>query len=238
MAHTRSWNFPETIPSDSDKVGQADDEVRNLSDDIAERQREGGQDWGASTTTDGRHFAHSTGGTPGFKVYKSDKTTVGVNFSDTAMTADSTVSIVGPNVTTGGPDPGHTHRGTVGIRVSSGLVAGLIKTSIRNPKTTALTFVKCSLVVFTAPASAVLRISAEVYTGPVANTTNRGGATGTQVWLVDANKPQVAIGEFGASTTTFDNVTSLGAGSELVFTIDATGFTAAADLTIQMDFNG
>lgn len=233
-----SRNWDDTQPPSGQDVGQGDDRMRDDRENARERLVRGGHymtstAYVASGTDNDNEGKHVVGIGAGPHIYQSDKSTKLISFpNDTTVDmTNATSGVLGPNITSGN-DPGHTHTGTVALRVTGAVVAGRIKVSFRAPR--ALTFVKASLVVFTSPATADLRVSAFKFTAPGAGI-NRG-AGGTAVWLVNANKPTVPVGaNFSGSTTTFDNVTTLAAGDEVVFEIDATGFTAAADLSIQLD---
>lgn len=236
---SQSWS--DTSPAVGDKVGEGDDRMRDDRKNVRERLVRGGH-WMVDTTyvvasdatdDEGKHV-RGIGAGP--DIYKSDKTTKLVAYPDdnTVDMTNATTGILGPGITTG-TNPGHKHTGTISLRVAGALTAGRIKVAFRAPR--AMTFVRCQVIVFTAPTAADITFQAYRLLGgggAPANTTNRG-AGGDAFWLVAANKPKIISGQFAGITTTFDNVSSVAAGEEIVFEIESGAWASAADLTINFE---
>lgn len=232
MPVSNAWN--ENVPADTDVLSLGDDSIRQFKLDIRQRLQQGGQLMQDSLSTDGLHAVNAGGAGIGPDIYKSDKATKLVTWADAGATMVAGSNWIGGNVTTGA-DPGHLHTGVIAVRVSGALVAGRIKASFRVPTRGALTFtvVKVSAVVFASPATQALRVNVVRIAAPALNTDPNSG--GTSIFTVVGDRPSIAIGNFRVAPVAPTGTATFNAGDEMVFEIDNTGFTAAADLTIQCD---
>lgn len=90
MAHTVNWNSTfKDIPAGSDARSNGDDVIRELKLAIQEREKLGGHIWvdaASSTTHDGKHAVNAGGAGVSPDIYKADKTTKLVAYTDTDIT--------------------------------------------------------------------------------------------------------------------------------------------------------
>lgn len=232
MSVSNAWD--ESKPADGDVLSQGDDEIRKFKLDVRQRMQAGGVLCADSVNTDGLHAVNAGGAGVGPDIYKSDKATKLLSFTNSSVDAGTGVNITGGNVTSG-TDPGHLHTGAIAIQVPGALLSGRIKASFRVPVRASLTLsvVKVSIVVFTAPTAAVLRVNIVRIQNPLTTTDRTTG--GTSIFTATGDRPAIAIGQFSASATANISNGVFNAGDEFVAEIDSTGFASAADLTIQVD---
>jgi hypothetical protein len=243
---TRVWN--EGAPGSGDNVGEGDDRIRDDKFDTRERLQQGGHvvssggpytPSGATANNDGKHAVANGGDHPtGFKVYKSDQTTTQCDFSDTAITAGTGVSIVGGNITSGA-EPGHTHRGTIAIWLPGSISPGRARAVFRAPK--ALTFEQLHIHVITRhTGGGNLRLNVGLLS-PVADGTDRFGAAATAIQAVGDRPVLLPSGNYHDDGNSVFTTASMNADDELVFDIENTGAawgTSPQDILIHVDVLG
>lgn len=242
---TRNWN--EGAPASGDNVGEGDDRIREEKFDTRERLQQGGHvvesggpyvPAAGVADTDGRHAVNGTNHPIGFKVYKSDKSTVLLDFADGAITAASGVTISGTNITSG-TDPGHVHNGVIAIWIPGAVAPGRVRVNFRAPK--ALTFVQAHVHVITRhTGGGNLRLNIGKLTAP-ADGTDRMAASATALQAAGDRPFLVPAGNYHDDGNSVFSVTTMNADDELVFDIENTGGAWGAnpqDVMIHLDVTG
>lgn len=242
---TRVWN--EGAPASGDNVGEGDDRIREEKFDTRERLQQGGhvvESGGpyappaGTADTDGRHAVAGTNHPIGFKVFKSDKSTVLLDFADAAITPAAGVTISGVNITSG-TEPGHKHNGTIAIVIPGSTAPGRAKIAFRAPKT--LTFIQAHVTVMVRhTGGGNLKLNIKLLTAPT-DATDRVAAAGAAIQVLGDRPSLAPSGNFHDDGNSVFSTASMNADDELVFDIENDGAAWGAnpqDIVIHLDVTG
>lgn len=239
---TRNWN--ESSPASGDNVGEGDDRIREEKFDDRERLQQGGhvmESGGPYTPaagvadTDGRHAVAGTNHPIGFKVFKSDKTTVLLDFADGAITPAAGVTVTGVNITSG-TDPGHKHTGVIAIWLPGAVAPGRARVAFRAPKP--ITFVQAHVHALTRHiGGGNLRLNIGLLSTP-GDGVDRIAAVATAIQAAGDRPFLVPGGNYHDDGNSVFSTASMNADDELVFDIENTGGAWGAnpqDVLIHLD---
>lgn len=220
----------EANPLGTDNVSDGDNEFRTLKKAIRERMDNGGHEWQDNTVNaqQGRHVLSD--------IYKSDTTTVLVDYADALVTINEDLTVLaGKTLTadgvTSGNDPGHKHHVTLVIPLpitTTGRIPGPVFTNRGNGT---LEVVEAQLQCWTAPTVGAETVKITKLAG-VTTATNPASASGTDVTFGTGN-PTIAVGSFYSDVeTTASGGHQLAVGDAWVFDCTAHDSGAVADINL------
>lgn len=218
-------------PAGTDTMDTVDDKIRELKEQISLRWEQGGHantrdpnsvghSIPANDAHDGRHVVDAGGSGVGPDIWKSDMSGRTVIWSDTACTAQSGITWVGENVTTGS-NPGHEHDTTMVVylpQTTTGRVTGVMYHNLGNGT---LYLQEAVVRCWTAPGAATLTVDIHrldnTYTDPAATSTPPDDDT------IFSTPPVVGNGNFVSAASVINtggSMEELAVGEAWVFEID------------------
>jgi hypothetical protein len=230
------WNAAYEALFGSSLKSVLDNKISDEREQIRRRLQQGGQlmqEASPNEARDGRHCV-GVGGDLGPHIYKADKTTKLVDYTDTGAAMVAGSNWTGGNVTTGN-NPGHAHDSTIVIPLVRNVVGRIPGLSFLNRGNGTLTLLKAQLTAWTAPGAAGTIATMWKIAGDLAISAVNPNSAGTDIFAGQGNKLLLSSGEFwGPVRTTFDDA-ALADGDAWVFAITAnTGLADDLSLVLKV----
>lgn len=228
---TLTWDAAyEATPAGSDAVSGGDDRIRELKVAVRERMLVGGHLWQETTNThDGKHTVNADG-SGAWNVYKTDKTTVALEVTDTTIKADSTLEWQNSS-----GDPLTRRRRMIAWTYIGEVITGSADWPMIELRavgaTEGATLVEVGAIVKTAPTGATLDV--DLHWSPAADTNPNTNLAS----VFTSTVCQIAAAAFKGTATSGFSKTSFAADDVLMPVVDQVGSTIAGeDLTVYAVF--